>query len=473
MRIISGKIQNRVDSTKYAELEDTLARRTFDESGDYTVRNFDLDVREHLISGTNRGIFATGATSTDGNTAAETKLAFGLGQGKAYVKGYEVEKIGTTYVDVNKARDFNTASGSVTRFNIGSYVNVDNVYGTPDIGFVSGETEAYKSVRLVDEAHGTRGTVFATAVQGMFDIGRAKSRAFEHNSGSASTNELSGSTVTDTTFKHYLFDIEMFAHVNVKGAMSGALTTGDTLTGGTSGATGTIESLSTATATNITGASKANPVVITTGGHTFTEGQQVLIASVSGMTQLNSNYYTVKNPTSTTFELYTAQAAATTTVVTVDGNAYGTWTSGGTASHTSIVLNNVKGEFSVNETITAPTNSRTGTVQFNALGCKGFEQKEFNQTKGVSMAGSPTFTANTDHYSTYGDNKQISGTISSETDELLLDATAADTDEGAFLIFEDASGNDRVVLETSLSNTMLGKGTRFTSELKIGDQITF
>ena len=75
-------------------------------------------------------------------------LALGLGQGKAYVKGYEITKIGTTYVDVDKARDYNTSSGSITRFNIGSYVNVDNVYGTPDIGFVSGETEAYKSVRL-------------------------------------------------------------------------------------------------------------------------------------------------------------------------------------------------------------------------------------------------------------------------------------------------------------------------------------
>ena len=98
-----------------------------------------------------------------------------------------------------------------------------DVFGTPDIGFVSGEAEAYKSVRLVDEEHGTRGTVFAQNVQGMFDIGRAKSRAFEHNSGSPTGNFLSSITVTDTTFKHYLFDIEMFAHVNVLGAMSGAL----------------------------------------------------------------------------------------------------------------------------------------------------------------------------------------------------------------------------------------------------------
>ena len=96
--------------------------------------------------------------------------------------------------------------------------------------------------------------------------------------------------------------IVMYSHINVAGAMSGALTTGDTLTGGTSGATGVIESLSTATATTITGASKSNPVVITaSGGHSFTEGQQVAIASVGGMTDINSTNFTVKYPTATTF----------------------------------------------------------------------------------------------------------------------------------------------------------------------------
>ena len=164
MRVEDGNLRNRIDTTKYSHLEDTLARRTFDESGDYTVENFDLDIREHLLSGDNRGIYAAGSTSADGNIADESKLAFGLSQGKAYVKGYEIRKIGTTYVDVDKARDFDTDSGSVTRFNIGSFVNVQDVFGTPDIGFVSGESEAFKSVRLVDTAHGTRGTVFGTAL---------------------------------------------------------------------------------------------------------------------------------------------------------------------------------------------------------------------------------------------------------------------------------------------------------------------
>jgi len=121
----------------------------------------------------------------DGNEATESKLAFGLSQGKAYVKGYEIGKLGTTYIDVNKARDFETANGSTTRFDVGSFVNVENVFGSPDINFVSGEIENYKSLRLVDTAHGTRGTVFGTELAHVFDIGRAKTRAFEYNSGNA------------------------------------------------------------------------------------------------------------------------------------------------------------------------------------------------------------------------------------------------------------------------------------------------
>ena len=259
-RLKSGILQNKkVDSIR-TSIEDTLARRTFDESGDYVVDDFELDIREHLLAGTNRGIYAAGIESDDGNVANEAKLAFGFSQGKAYVKGYEIGKIGTTYIDVNKARDFESASGSTTRFDIGSFVNVENVHGTPDINFVSGEIENYKTLRLVDEAHASRGTVFAQNVQGMFDIGRAKTRAFEYNSGNAvstdsgTTTLLSTAATTDVKFKHFLFDIEMFSHVNVAGAMSGALTTGDKLTGGTSGATGIIESISNAGSATITGA---------------------------------------------------------------------------------------------------------------------------------------------------------------------------------------------------------------------------
>jgi len=52
----------------------------------------------------------------------------------------------------------------------------------------------------------------------------------------------------------------------------------------------------------ITGASQANPCVIT-AVNTFVNGQQILITNVNGMTELNGNIYTVANQNAVSFEL--------------------------------------------------------------------------------------------------------------------------------------------------------------------------
>jgi len=490
-RVKSGKLQNRPISDVRTSIEDTLARRTFDESGDYTVDDFELDIREHLLTGTNRGIYATGLTSDDGNVANEAKLAFGLSQGKAYVKGYEIKKIGTTYVDVNKARDFETDTASSTRFDVGSFVNVESIHGSPDINFVSGEIENYKTLRLCDEEHSTRGTVLATGNAHNTDIGRAKTRAFEYNSGNAvssdsgATTLLSNVATTGVKFKHFLFDIDMFTHINVAGAMSGALTTGDKLTGGTSGATGIVESLSNAGSATITGATKSDPVVVSmSGGHNFTEGQNITIASVAGMTEINGSH-SVKNITATTFELFGASTASNNTPEPLDGTGFTAYASAGTAVHTTIVLSDLQGEFTEGETITAPTNSRTGTVQFNSYGCQGFEQKEFGQTKGISMAGSPTYTADVSLDSVFGGVLQLTGTVStvSTTESqgsVLMDGTDANgADSGDSIILEDATESSDIIFAIGLeppadqSDVLVGSGTTFLTDFKIGDSIEF
>ena len=71
LKLKAGIIQNlQVRTNEYAVLEDTLARRTFDRSGDYSIRDFDLDLREHLISGNNRGIYTSGNGGSEGKIAA-------------------------------------------------------------------------------------------------------------------------------------------------------------------------------------------------------------------------------------------------------------------------------------------------------------------------------------------------------------------------------------------------------------------
>lgn len=77
----------------------------------------------------------------------------------------------------------------------------------------------------------------------------------------------------------------------------------------------------THTAVNITGITKANPAVVTSNAHGFSNGDVVVIASVGGMTELNNRIFTVANVTANTFELSG-----------VNSSSYTTYTSGGTAA---------------------------------------------------------------------------------------------------------------------------------------------
>jgi len=426
LRLSNGTLQNQVRTTEYAVLEDTFARRTFDESGDYTVRPFDIDVREHLNSGNNRGIY------TSGNGGDATKLAVGLSPGKAYVKGYEIEKIGTTFVDVDKARDFDTENNFNTRFDIGNFVNVTNVYGAPDIGFVSGETEAYKVLNLYKTATSSRGTEQSTSGATVQQIGRAKSKGFEYSSGTASSNIFASGSLTSAIYKHYMFDITLFTHLNITTDQS--FTTGEVVSGGTSNATGVVQSLSTTRSVAITDITVASPGVVTATSHGFEEGQQVTISSATyqvDSTAQGTAVFTVRNPDTNTFELYSSDG---TTAVNVTS-----FSSGGTATHGVVVLSNVQGDFSAGETITGGTSSNTAVIQADAVGFKGVTDFDFPQIKQIGMAGSPTYTADTALDTTNGSNFTLSGTI------------------------DVGSG----------SASVTGINTRFTEELVIGDSISF
>ncbi len=424
LRLSNGVLQNQVRTTEYAVLEDTLARRTFDESGDYVVRPFDIDVREHLISGTNRGIY----TSSQGGDA--TKLAVGFAPGKAYVKGYEINTIATTFIDVDKARDFDTQNNFNTRFDVGNFVNVTNVYGSPDISTASG-VEGFKALTLHNTATSSRGTANTGSNSGITTIGRAKSRGFEYSSGTASANIFSNASITDAVYKHYLFDIVMFTHLNIKTAQ--AFTTGETVTGGTSGATATVQAVSTTESATITAATKANPCVVTSTNK-FKEGQQVTITGVGGMTELNGNVYTVRNPSGSNFELYDTDGTTS-----INSGSFTTYTSGGAAAHGVVIVSNVQGTFAAGETITGGTSSNTAAIQADAVGLKAVTSHDISSVKQLAMAGSPTFTADTSLDATSGDNATLTGTLS-----IANSGTA-----------------------------VTGFNTRFTDELKVGDSISF
>lgn len=76
----------------------------------------------------------------------------------------------------------------------------------------------------------------------------------------------------------------------------------------------------------ISGATAANPVVVTSTGHTLSNGDEVFISSVAGMTELNARQFKIANVLTNSFELQGMDS------VDIDGSAYTAYTSGGTAS---------------------------------------------------------------------------------------------------------------------------------------------
>jgi len=79
---------------------------------------------------------------------------------------------------------------------------------------------------------------------------------------------------------------------------------------------------------NISNATQASPVVITTSADNFfTDGDVVTITNVSGMTQLNGNSYFANVLTSNTFSLYSDSALT----IPINGTGYGAYTGNGRA----------------------------------------------------------------------------------------------------------------------------------------------
>ena len=76
----------------------------------------------------------------------------------------------------------------------------------------------------------------------------------------------------------------------------------------------------------ISGATQANPVVITATSHGYNNGDEISITSVAGMTELNNKRYLVANKTTNTFEITNVDGT------NINGTGFTAYTSGGVAN---------------------------------------------------------------------------------------------------------------------------------------------
>ena len=272
LRVNEGSTELDARPTEYSVFGDTLARRTFDESGDYTVRPFQIDARESITSTVKgeefRGVYANANDETqDGNAATEDKFVLAVSPGKAYVRGYEIEKTAITFKDVNKARSFDTVNTGTLNTELGNFLKIDNLYNQPQVSDISGETTPYKQIQIHDDVIQTRGTASGR------QIGVCRARTIEFDSGSAGN--------TDAIYKLFVFDIRPFTYLTLSGEPSATLLSnhsngGIQVTGVTSGATGFVFGSLTSGQT----------VVLTNVSGTFVSGEKITASDSSESDQI-------------------------------------------------------------------------------------------------------------------------------------------------------------------------------------------
>jgi hypothetical protein len=151
LTVKSGVIQKQIKPADYTILEDTLARRTYDESGDYVVDRFDVSVREYYQSEDNNGLYAQGEDGLVNGLSlqdASQKMVANIGSGKAYIRGYEIVNKETKYLEVNKARETVDAENITLKTTGLPTYPITNVYGSIPFNAEGSELTAYPDVEL-------------------------------------------------------------------------------------------------------------------------------------------------------------------------------------------------------------------------------------------------------------------------------------------------------------------------------------
>jgi hypothetical protein len=110
IRMVGGSTTKKVHNTNYADIEETFARRTFDESGNYTVTTPGIEVKDY------NSVFGTTDT---------TKFSVGLGPNKSYVSGYEIDTQSNVYLQIDKPRDTAQVDNDNIDVDFGSYIIIN------------------------------------------------------------------------------------------------------------------------------------------------------------------------------------------------------------------------------------------------------------------------------------------------------------------------------------------------------------
>ena len=184
--IENGVVKTYFANTQYSFINDAMARRTYDNSGDYVVNGLDIQVKEHDNTGSNYGRYESGNNQL---------LYVGVSPGSGYCQGYQVGALATYDLSTDKGLTYSNINAQYAAATMGQYVTVNE--------FVGGwELNKAKSVDLYDTAQNRISEKkWSISPQVGGGIGSATVLSYEY---------VTGTVGYDAQYNVYLADVKMF-----------------------------------------------------------------------------------------------------------------------------------------------------------------------------------------------------------------------------------------------------------------------
>jgi hypothetical protein len=163
------------DTSDYNLLSKELAKRTYEESGDYVIYPFQIETRV--------------------NEANSQTFLYEISSGVGYIRGNRIEKIGTTKLESPRAIDTEVAQNLIISANYGNYVICDEYLGAFDFKLLSEVSLYNEPQNAISDYEGISSSPSGT------EVGKANIRAVVFETGTK------GSPTAQ--YLVYLFNIRM------------------------------------------------------------------------------------------------------------------------------------------------------------------------------------------------------------------------------------------------------------------------
>ncbi len=258
-RILGGQIIERKDPrSEYNLLEDYFAQRTFEESGNYSLQDYKVEVQNSLNNRIDsNGIFLSNERTQDNNIPSEDLLTLKISPGTSYVEGYKIDTR-SAFIDLKKPRETTKLTETLVPFEMGNLIKVNNVSGTPLVGVTNNSYINLQNQRK-DSTTAATGTT----------IGQARVYSF-----TPSETYQDASSSWDL----YLFDVQTYTQLTLNRSLSISAST--YIKGRSSGASGYAVATTSGVEVNLRQTSGS-----------FITGEQLII---NGVTEKSSSIKSIK-----------------------------------------------------------------------------------------------------------------------------------------------------------------------------------